>query len=116
MVCQYPGCVNIGVHSCSVCGKLVCGKHAPIADIYPKCTTCWQAEVQAKAKKEEEGMKLANKGCLIVLLGIAAMGLGGYLIWAGHGRELSLSGAIVGLVGFIVVCIGLGMFFTGAPG
>lgn len=49
--CQYPGgCSNIGAHSCSTCGILVCGKHAQLSACQVECANC----LQARLRREQE--------------------------------------------------------------
>src|SRR5438874_2042937 len=75
MQCQYIACTNIGVHSCSQCGKLVCGKHAHISSghtVSVKCESCWQIEQQAKEKQYEADKKSQKGGCLTAVLGIVS--------------------------------------------
>ena len=52
--CQYPGgCSNIGIHSCSTCGILVCGKHAQLSPYKVECVNCQQARLKDEAKAAE---------------------------------------------------------------
>jgi hypothetical protein len=55
MQCQYSaGCTKIGVHSCSSCGNLVCGKHAPITGSRVRCEDCDLPIRQAEARQAQE--------------------------------------------------------------
>ena len=108
MQCQYSGCTNIGVHSCSSCGKLVCGMHAHIFTYFVRCEACDLPIRQAAAKKKAEEERAASKGCSIALIGLTISALGIILTFvvAGGVGDIALFGLLFLLGGLITIATG----------
>lgn len=111
MQCQYGTCTNIGVHSCASCGKLVCGMHAPIAGSYPICTSCWRERQQVKQMQEKASDKITSKGCLVFVIGAAALVLAavlsGGLSMYGFPALLGMAGTATAIIGGIILFVGI---------
>lgn len=121
MQCQYVGCTNIGVYSCSNCGKLVCGKHAHVyVNAAPHCVDCrlqherMMTGGQTYAEQRYEGDRIANKGCRSIFMSIPVLIIAGVLIAIGHTGAISLLGAFVGLIGLLIFLVGGVRFMIGA--
>jgi hypothetical protein len=96
MACGYQGCSNPGVHSCSECGRLRCGKHASVSQsfgsgsISVNCQSCHDARVvkaEASARQlyqeDRETRRWWLKGLLYweFLCGLViAVGAVGYMV------------------------------------
>lgn len=78
MECQYSDCTNIGIHSCSECGKLVCGKHAHIyAGLgFLRCESCEQTYWQPLNERKVRAGRTAIRGCLLLPVGLALLAIG----------------------------------------
>jgi hypothetical protein len=75
--CQIASCSNIGVYSCSGCGKLFCGVHGRLRsawseDLNPHCDYC----VQSIRTEEKKGSRqLIGGGCLIFIVGVVILAI-----------------------------------------
>ena len=110
MECQYYGCTNIGVHSCSNCGKLVCGKHAEVLTGYTvsiKCKACLQVERHTRAVEEAERKQEESTGCTISSIGLGILVLG---VVVAVVTPVTWLGIIIAVVGFLAGCFGLAFF------
>lgn len=112
MQCQYGTCTNIGVYSCSSCGKLVCGKHEVHSALgsYPLCLTCWGERQQEREIKEKADNKIMSRGCLVFLVGAAALVLAAVL---SHGLSMDGGLALLGMAGTATAIIGAIIFLVG---
>lgn len=105
MKCQYSGsCVNVGIHSCSKCGKLFCGKHADVNastyGIHVSCTDCRLAAQNQLSAPMGAGCWTMLTAPLIIIAGVywaLASGLN-----AGGGWVITL-GIVVGVVGLAIM-------------
>ena len=112
MQCQYGTCTNIGVYSCFSCGKLVCGKHAvhPAPAGYLICSTCWEGRQQERKIEENASNKIMSRGCLIFLVGAAALVLAAVF---SHGLSMYGFLALLGMAGTATLIIGAIIFLVG---
>ncbi len=113
MQCQNPGCVNIGVHSCSLCGKLVCGMH--VDEFFPgsrglRCSSCgaeWRERKRISDKAEAER---SEPGCNTALIGSGLFVVGViFLVIAQfpHSPILAIIGVVIGGLGLLLGIIGI---------
>lgn len=100
MTCQHGGCGNIGVHSCSKCGRLMCGMHATVSGYNIECTSCSRKRAAARtaaskvaAKDRDDAFGVSG---LLDLSGIAIIIIGGLI-----------SVPAIWIVGLVVLGIGL---------
>ena len=107
MKCQVSGCTNIGVHSCSSCGTLVCGMHGDISgergQVQVRCSICrYKALNQSSSLSDEE-----ERGCMTVFYAFGLFGVGIILLVISQFTRNSIL-AIIGLVaGGLGVLLGI---------
>ncbi len=87
-LCNFSGCGNPGVYSCSICGRLSCGAHGTAGGI---CRAC------RNAQNEREDRRSSRMGATVAMYGVGA------------GVLLFIIGLIVGFATHTVAVLAVGV-------